>query len=73
MGKLSEKAKQRKNKYNNTYKKETYKSYMLRLNKKNNGDVISWLETQDNKRNYMIDLIRKDMQERKQLCQEKEK
>ena len=61
MAKLSEKAKQHKNQYNNQYKKETYKEYTLRLNKNTNADVIEKIENVENKRNYIIDLIRKDI------------
>lgn len=61
MAKLSEKAKQHKNQYNNQYKKKTYKVYTLRLNKNTMADVIKWLDTKDNKQSYVIDLIRKDI------------
>ena len=61
MAKPSEKAKQHKNQYNNQYKKETYKEYMLRLNKSTDTDVIEKNENVENKRNYIIDLIRKDI------------
>ena len=65
MAKLSEKAKQHKNQYNNQYKKETYKEYTLRLNKNTNADVIEKIENVENKRNYIIDLIRKDITQKK--------
>lgn len=61
MAKLSEKAKKHKNQYNNQYKKKTYKEYMLRLNKNADVDVIEKIENVENKRNYIIDLIRKDI------------
>lgn len=61
MAKLSEKAKQHKNQYNNQYKKKTYKEYMLRLNKNTDADIIEKIENVESKRNYIIDLIRKDI------------
>lgn len=61
MAKLSEKAKQHKNQYNNQYKKKTYKEYMLRLNKNTDADIIEKIENVGSKRNYIIDLIRKDI------------
>lgn len=61
MPKLSEKAKQHKNQYNKQYKKETYKEYMLRLNKNTDADVIEKIENVESKRNYIIDLIRADI------------
>ena len=61
MAKLGEKAKQHKNQNKNQYKNKTYKEYMLRLNKNTDADIIEKIENVESKRNYIIDLIRKDI------------
>lgn len=49
---------------NARYQKKAYIQYNVRLNKVNESDIIQHLETITNKRQYLIDLIRKDMEEK---------
>lgn len=48
-------------KYKNDFTKSTYKSISLMLNKTSESDIIKWLDGKENKRAYLIDLIRNDM------------
>lgn len=43
------------------WRKENLVQYILRLNKTNEKDVYEWLAKQPNRRQYLINLIRKDM------------
>ena len=43
------------------WRRENLVQYILRLNKNNEKDVLEWLNKQPNKRQYLIELIRKDM------------
>ncbi len=61
MAKLSEKARENKRKYDIEYKKRMNKQVKLDLNKNTMADVIEWLEKQNNKQGYIINLIRKDI------------
>lgn len=61
MTKLSETARKNKVDYNIEYKKKTIKQFKMDLNYNTMSDVIDWLDKQDNKQGYVIDLIRKDM------------
>ena len=44
------------------WRKETIKRYELTLHKENDKDVYEKLESIDNKRQYLIELIRKDIE-----------
>lgn len=50
---------------NNRYKKENYRNLMLRVSKKYEADVIEKLESVDNIRQYVIRLIREDIEREK--------
>ena len=43
------------------YQQKVYKSVPLRLNANKESDVIEWLDQQENKRQYIISLIRADI------------
>lgn len=61
MAKLSETARKNKVDYNIVYNKNLVKQFKINLNKNTMQDVIEWLDKQDNKQGYVIDLIRKDI------------
>lgn len=44
------------------YDAENTKSFLLKLNKKTDADIIAFLENQPNKMGYIKQLIRDDMQ-----------
>lgn len=44
------------------YDAENTKSFLLKLNKKTDADIIAFLENQPNKMGYIKKLIRDDMQ-----------
>lgn len=64
MGKREEKRRY-KNKiaYNNAFNKENYKGISFRLSYSSESELIEWLDNFDNKKDYIISLIRKDMHE----------
>lgn len=47
------------------YKKKTILRYEFNLNKHTNVEEIEWFNAQPNKRDYLLTLIREDMQRRK--------
>lgn len=49
--------------YRNDYNKEHYKSISLRLDKVKDRDVIEWLLSKDNIKQYLVELINKDIEE----------
>ena len=57
---------------NHKYDLKTYKRYGF-IVRKDDVEFINWMDSQPNKNGYITNLIREDMQERKQTCQEKEK
>lgn len=50
-------------KASNKYNKENTKTYLIRLNKLSDADVIRWLDRQQNKNGYIKNLILKDILE----------
>ena len=44
------------------YDAENTKSFLLKLNKKTDADILEWLNQQPNKQGYIKSLIRNDMQ-----------
>ena len=54
-----------KNMATNKWRKEKVKTYRFYLHKELDKDVMEWLEQHDNKRQYLIDLMRKDMDEKR--------
>lgn len=47
------------------WRKKVQKRYEFYLNKETEADVMEWLEKQPNKREFLIGLIRKDMDEKR--------
>lgn len=47
---------------NEEYKKETYERLYVRLSKKYDADIIEWVNSKSNKRQYILNLIRKDIE-----------
>lgn len=48
------------------YIKKTMKPYSFRLHKEKYKDIIEWLDSKENKTQYILDLIKKDMNEREE-------
>ena len=46
--------------YINEYNKKTYKNYSFRI-RKENKEIIEWLDKQKNITGYLVELIEKDM------------
>lgn len=49
--------------YIDRWKKENVVKYSFYANKNTEADVVEWLKTIPNRRQYLISLIRKDMNE----------
>ena len=47
--------------YITKFVKETYKRYEIRLNKTSDADLIDFIDSKENRTEYIKDLIRKDM------------
>ena len=50
-------------KYRNDYNKEKYKSVSIRFHKEKDKDIITWLESKESIKDYIIELINKDIDE----------
>lgn len=48
--------------YNNTYNRNNYRSFSVRLNNQKEADVIEWLESQESLKQYLLSLIKQDME-----------
>lgn len=48
-------------KYVNEYQKQNIKTVPFRLNINTESDILDWLDQQENKRQYIISLIREDI------------
>ena len=57
-------SKEAKQRYQTKYEKTRLKQIKLALNDSTDADIIAFLETIDNKRGYLLDLIRTDMSKR---------
>lgn len=51
-------------KYIQEYQKQTYKRYIFQV-RKDDTDLINWLESKPNKQRYILDLIEADMNKNK--------
>lgn len=47
--------------------------YELTLNRKNEADVIDFLDLQQSRRGYIINLVRKDLAEKNQIIEERKR
>lgn len=65
----------RKLDYNNAYNRKTYKSFSVRFNKNSESELIQWLESKEGLKDYIVVLIKKDMEKasRKQSRKKAEK
>ena len=61
MAKLSDKARQKKSKYNTEYNAKNTRRFVMNANKNTDQDIIEKLESVENKQKYIFDLIRKDI------------
>ena len=61
MSPVPEKRKQ----YEIDYIKQYQRQFLLRVNRKLEPDMVTWLESKDNVQAYLKELIRKDMEESK--------
>ncbi len=59
--------------YNNTYNRNNYRSFSMRLNNKKEKDIIRWLESQDSLKDYLLSLITKDIEKSKKKEKKKKK
>ena len=50
--------------YVKTYMKENVQQIKFTINKKTEGDLLKWVNYQDNKQGYIKNLIREDMEKR---------
>ena len=51
-------------KYIQEYQKQTYKRYIFQV-RKDDTDLINWLESKPNKQRYILDLIEADINKNK--------
>lgn len=59
---MKDQAKRNKIIYNNAYNKKAYKTYTIRFSRKDDADIISFLE-QFKVNNYITDLVRKKVRD----------
>lgn len=51
--------------YKTAWDRENTKQYKLKLNKNTDADLITWLDSIENKQSYLKDLIRADIEKNK--------
>ena len=56
---------EKKLQYNNAYNREVYRSFSVRLDKKKEKRLISWLEKQPSLKHYLVELVEADMPKEK--------
>ena len=54
-----------KQEYNNQYNRSAYTGISFRLSNKSEQEVIDWIRSQENAKEYICSLIVKDMKRRK--------
>ncbi len=59
--------------YNNTYNRNNYRSFSMRLNNEKEKDIIQWLESQDSLKDYLLSLVMKDMEKLQKKENKKDK
>lgn len=59
--------------YNNTYNRNNYRSFSMRLNNEKEKEIIQWLESQDSLKDYLLTLIEKDIEKSKKKQKKKDK
>lgn len=51
--------------YNNTYNRNNYRSFSMRLHNENEADLIEWIESQESVKEYLLSLVKKDIEKSK--------
>ena len=51
--------------YNNAYNRTHYRSFSFRFNKESEAEVIEWLESKESTKQYIMQLIKEDMNKNK--------
>ena len=51
-----------RNQYNTDYVRNYQRQFMLKVNRKNDPDMVDWLESKESIQAYLKELIRKDME-----------
>ncbi len=64
---------QNKLEYNNTYNRNNYRSFSMRLNHEKENNIIQWLESQDSLKEYLLSLVLKDMEKSQKKQNKKDK
>ncbi len=57
----------RKLEYNNTYNRNNYRSFAMRLNIKTESEIIKWLENKESVKGYILSLVEDDMKKNKPI------
>ncbi len=59
--------------YNNTYNRNNYRSFSMRLHNTKEGEIIQWIESKDSVKEYLLSLVKKDMEKSKKKTNKKSK
>ena len=59
--------------YNNTYNRNNYRSFSMRLNNTKEEELIKWLESKDSVKEYLLSLVIKDMEKSQKKDSKKNK
>ena len=59
-----------KQEYNNQYNRSSYTGISFRLNNRTEGELIDWIRSQDNAKDYICTLVLKDMKRKKKAERE---
>ncbi len=59
--------------YNNTYNRNNYRSFSMRLNNTKEEELIKWLESKNSVKEYLLSLVIKDMEKSQKKDSKKNK
>ncbi len=59
--------------YNNTYNRNNYRSFSMRLHNTKEEEIIQWIESKDSVKEYLLSLVKKDMEKSKKKTNKKSK
>ncbi len=59
--------------YNNTYNRNNYRSFSMRLHNTKEEEIIQWIESKDSVKDYLLSLVKKDMEKSKKKTNKKSK
>ena len=51
--------------YNNAYNRSHYRSFSFRFNKQSESEIIEWLESKESTKQYILNLIKEDLNKNK--------